>query len=161
MTSPSAKKPVDSHIHSPMQPSSSSTPNGQQNGVEQPQRSRNARAQARHRAKRKAYIEQASPPSLSPFYLSYRAQPNRVRCRIFASYTSRIRPLCTRQCLSLSTYTLRIRDDDDDNARARTARTRCVAFLASLSLIHIPHHRFPNSDRTHRQAQLSHLPAPP
>ncbi|KIP03292.1 hypothetical protein PHLGIDRAFT_56417, partial [Phlebiopsis gigantea 11061_1 CR5-6] len=31
-------------------------------GVDRPERSRNAKAQARHRAKRKAYIEQARRP---------------------------------------------------------------------------------------------------
>ena len=36
-------------------------------GAEPPQRSRNARAQARHRAKRKAYIEQV----IAPKYFSY------------------------------------------------------------------------------------------
>ncbi|KAL9709197.1 hypothetical protein Ac2012v2_007552 [Leucoagaricus gongylophorus] len=37
---------------------SSSVPNHTAHGVERPERSRNAKAQARHRAKRKAYIEQ-------------------------------------------------------------------------------------------------------
>ena len=39
--------------------------------MELPQRSRNARAQARHRAKRKAYIEKVGPIALYTFNVDH------------------------------------------------------------------------------------------
>ena len=71
MTSPPtiSKHPAPSDNHSassnsPSNMSSQKIPSQQQGNQEQPQRSRNARAQARHRAKRKAYIEQVRSLSL-------------------------------------------------------------------------------------------------
>ena len=128
MTSPPSKKhPADNNS---MQSSSSASPAQQPaNGIEQPQRSRNARAQARHRAKRKAYIEQV------------RSSQALVSCRIALFSTSRVCFVST--CRIVASYrVLPVVVPSTMNRHSQRTPTRCgravrVAFLGSLSLIHI------------------------
>lgn len=80
---------------------------------ERPERSRNAKAQARHRAKRKAYIDQVSPlpPSLPPSHSSIpQLEQTVTKLQIAVGYT-------TEQVSALPPPLLKIRELEQDNAR--------------------------------------------